>query len=148
MTICRISLIPVLVVLLLIWSRTAAAEGHFNGVRMVVGSQQLAGTLVSDTESRRVLFDTGGSIAAQMPFERIKALHYERAAKPRYAAGLLVAWPLLFTKSKQHYLTIQYADDAGAGKFVMMQLAKENFRTVLDTLEADTGVKVDRTEER
>jgi len=148
MSIARILLPTFVLVLLLSATGTAAAEGHFDRARMLVGKQQLEGALVSDSGSKRVLFDTGGSIAAQMPYERIKALHYERSSKPRYAAGLLVAWPLLFTKSKQHYLTIQYADEAGAGRYMIVRLSKENFRSALDTLEADTGVKIDRSEER
>ncbi len=76
----------------------------------------------------------------------IKNLTYERAAKPRYAAGLLVAWPLLFTKSKSHFLTVQYDDEHGA-QYAIVKLDKSNFRDALASIEAQTGKKIERHEE-
>lgn len=126
----------------------ALADGRFSEARLMVGKQQVEGILVSDTKAKQVSFDSGGSMPFQIPFDKIKAIHYERSATPRYAAGMLIAWPLLFTKSKQHFLTIQYVEGSGEGKFQIVRLDKNNFRTALDTIEADTGVKVERTEER
>ena len=129
------------------------ADGRFSGARLLVPKnddkmQEVEGTLHSDARARHVRFDTGGRAAFEVPYDRIRSLLYERAAKPRYAAGLLLAWPLLFTKSKKHFLTIQYADASGQGKFEIVRLDKNNFSMALATLEADTGVKVERTEER
>ena len=124
------------------------ADGRFTEANLMLGKQQVKGILVSDTKARHVSFDTGGTVPFQIPFDAIRSIHYERAATPRYAAGLLLAWPLLFTKSKQHFLTIQYTEETGQGKFQIVRLDKNNFRTALDTLQADTGVKIDRTEER
>jgi sporulation protein YlmC with PRC-barrel domain len=124
------------------------ADGRFSEARLMLGKQQVEGILVSDTKAKQVSFDSGGSLPFQIPFDKIKAIHYERSATPRYAAGVLIAWPLLFTKSKQHFLTIQYVEASGEGKFQIVRLDKNNFRTALDTIEADTGVKVERSEER
>lgn len=60
----------------------------------------------------------------------------------------MLAWPLLFTKSKKHFVTIQYTDATGQGKFEIVRLDKGNFTLALATLEADTGIKIERTEER
>jgi len=78
----------------------------------------------------------------------VKGLHYERTSRPRYAEGLLIAWPLLFTKSKKHFLTIQYADAAGTGQFAIIHMDKNNYQQILAAAEAQTGVKVDRSEEK
>jgi hypothetical protein len=131
----------------------ASASGRFAEARLLVPKnddkvQEIEGVLVSDTGSRLVRFDTGGRMAFEVSYDRIKSIHYEKASKPRYAAGLLLAWPLLFTKSKKHYLTIQYVDQAGQGKFEIVRLDKRNFTMALATLEADTGIKIDRSEER
>jgi hypothetical protein len=131
----------------------AMADGRFAEARLLVPKndnkmQEVEGILVSDSRARHVRFDTGGRAAFEVPFESIKSIHYEKASKPRYAAGLLLAWPLLFTKSKKHYLTIQYVDGAGQGKFEIVRLDKRNFTMALATLEADTGMKIDRSEER
>ena len=74
---------------------------------------------------------------------QITNLVYERASRPRYKTGLLLAWPLLFTKGKKHFLTIQHG-----GEYKIMQLDKGNFRDALAAVEATTGVKVERLEER
>jgi len=83
----------------------------------------------------------------EIPHASITKIVYERASKPRYAAGLLFAWPLLFTKSKQHYLTVQYTD-AGAGKYAVFKLDKGNYREVLAAVESASGKPIDREEEK
>lgn len=83
-----------------------------------------------------------------MPTDSVTNAVYERASKPRYAAGLLLAWPLLFTKSKQHYLTLQYKADSGEGRYAVFHLDKGNFREVLAATEAAIGKKVERSEEK
>jgi sporulation protein YlmC with PRC-barrel domain len=124
------------------------AEGRFSDARLIVGKQQVEGILVSDTRAKQVSFDSSGSLPFQIPFDQIKSIRYERSATPRYAAGILVAWPFLFTKSKQHFLTIQYAGLSGEGKYQSVRLDKNNVRAALDTIEADTGVTIARSEER
>ncbi len=124
------------------------ADGRFVEAHLMVGKQQVQGVLVSDSKAKQVSFDSGGAVPFQIPYASIKAIHYERSATPRYAAGLLVAWPLLFTKSKQHYLTFRYEENDGQGRFQILRLDKNNFRVALDTIEADTGIKIDRSEEQ
>lgn len=143
----------VLAVLLALHPTAVLADGQFAKARLMVPKndnkmQEVEGRLVSDTASKRVRFETGGRMAFEVPFESIKSILYEKASKPRYTAGLLLAWPLLFTKSKKHYVTIQYADASGQGKFEIIRLDKGNFSLALATLEADTGIKIERTEER
>lgn len=77
----------------------------------------------------------------------ITSMVYERANKRRYVAGLLLTWPLLFVRSKQHYLTLQYTED-GIGKFALFRLDKGNFRQVLAAAETATRKPVKREEER
>jgi hypothetical protein len=85
--------------------------------------------------------------SVNIAYDNVTKMVYEKAAKPRYAAGLLLAWPLLFTKSKQHYLTVQYKDAAG-GKYGVFRLDKDNFREILAAVESASGGKVERSEER
>ncbi len=106
------------------------------------------GILRFDSAKKEVQFvEKKATPALSVKYEAIKSMLYEKTAKPRYAAGLLVAWPLLLTKSKKHYLTIQYADAAGTGQFVIIHLDKSNFREVLARAESETGKKVERAEE-
>lgn len=110
--------------------------------------ETVGGSLRFDTAKKEVQFvDKKGSPALNVKYDSIKSMLYEKTAKPRYAAGLLIAWPLLFTKSKKHYLTIQYADAAGTGQFVIIHLDKSNFREAIARAESETGKKVERSEE-
>ena len=112
-------------------------------------SEAVQGSLSLDSTKKTVEFvDKHGAVDFSIPNAAIKGLHYERTSRPRYAEGLLIAWPLLFTKSKKHYLTIQYADAAGAGQFVILQMDKSNYQQILAVAEAQTGVRVDRAEEK
>jgi len=75
-------------------------------------------------------------------YSSIKTLTYERSSSPRYAAALL-AWPLIFTNEKRHYLTIQYTGVNGPA-FVIVQLDKSNFQSALAAAESETGLTVKR----
>ena len=111
-------------------------------------SETVGGTLRFDTAKKEVQWvDKKGTPAFSIKYDAIKSMLYEKTAKPRYAAGLLLAWPLLFTKSKKHYLTIQYTDPAGVGQFVLIHLDKSNFREAVARAESETGKKVERAEE-
>ncbi len=119
----------------------AAAPGSKKG-------ETVPGILRFDSAKKEVQFvEKKGTPALSVKYEAIKSMLYEKTAKPRYAAGLLLAWPLLFTKSKKHYLTIQYANAAGTGQFAIIHLDKSNFREVLARAESETGKKVERAEE-
>jgi hypothetical protein len=78
--------------------------------------------------------------------ETISSALYERAATPRYGWGIIVAWPLLFTKEKKHFLTVQYKEK-DQGRYAVFQLDKNNFREVLAATEATLGKTVERSEE-
>lgn len=147
-------LVAAVLALTLVWTPVSLlADGRFSKANLIVPkdsgkAQELEGTLVSDTRAKQLRFENGGRTTVEIPYDRIKGLLYERAAKPRYGMGLLLAWPLLFTKSKKHFVTVQYSDASGAGKFEIIRLDKGNVTLALATLEADTGIKVERSEEK
>ena len=72
-------------------------------------------------------------------YSSINKIFYERTKKPRYAAGLLLAWPLLFTKEKQHYLTFQ-----SEGSHALIKMHKSQFQIAITTLESTSGQAVER----
>lgn len=78
----------------------------------------------------------------EAPFSEVTKLVYERTKKPRYSTGLLLAWPLLFTKEKQHYITIE-----SKGEYAFIKLHKGRFRAAIAALESATGMEVERLEE-
>ena len=111
-------------------------------------SDPVKGVVCVDQTAKAIRFvNHDGKVEFAVPAAKIKNIVYERTAKPRYAEGLLIAWPLLFTKSKSHYLTVQFENDKGAGEYAIVKLDKSNYREVLATIEANTGQKIQRSEE-
>ena len=124
---------------------TLLAGANFNDVKYLSPRDGEKAKAVdgSLTVENGVLAFEGKSESWVVAKVQITNLVYERASRPRYKTGLLLAWPLLFTKGKKHFLTIQHG-----GEYKIMQLDKGNFRDALAAVESTTGVKVERLEER
>ena len=111
-------------------------------------SDPVKGVLRIDSDNKQIQFlDKTGTATVNIKMQDVKSILYERSAKPRYAEGLLIAWPLLFTKSKSHYVTIQYNDERQTSQYAIIRLDKSNFRDALASLEAQTGKTLQRSEE-
>jgi len=108
----------------------------------------IGGQLTCDSATKKVTFYSKKVALLDLTDTSVTSALYERTSKPRYAAGLLLAWPLLFTKSKKHYLTFQYKTETGEGKYALFHLDKGNYQRILAATEAALGKKVERTEER
>jgi len=107
------------------------------------------GSISFDKDKKTVEFaDEKGVFVVSIPDDKIKSILYEKTSKPRYAEALLISPFFLFTHSKKHFLTIQYTDTDGQGKFAMIHLDKGNARDVVAAAEAETGKKVERAEEK
>ena len=148
-------IVPILVFTAALTSGTVSfGQKHFDDAQYLkaasVGEkkgQTVKGILRFDGTNKEVQFVAKGGTAFTAKYDTIKHLLYERTARPRYVSGILLAWPLLFTKGKKHFLTIQYVDGVGTGQFAVVRLDKSNFREALATAEAETGTKVERAEE-
>jgi len=107
------------------------------------------GSISFDKDKKTVEFaDEKGVSVVSIPDDKIKSILYEKTSKPRYAEALLISPFFLFTHSKKHFLTIQYTDTDGQGKFAMIHLDKGNARDVVAAAEAETGKRVERAEEK
>jgi len=107
------------------------------------------GSISFDRDKKMVEFaDEKGVSVVSVPDDKIKSILYEKTSKPRYAEAILISPFFLFTHSKKHFLTIQYTDTDGQGKFAMIHLDKGNARDVVAAAEAETGKKVERAEEK
>src|ERR1700720_788134 len=105
------------------------------------------GSISFDKDKKSVEFlDEKGASLVSIPNEKIKTMLYERTSKPRYAEAILISPFFLFAHSKKHFLTIQYTDADGQGKFAMIHMDKGNARDIVAAAEAETGRKVERAE--
>lgn len=111
-------------------------------------SKQVDGTFVLDSSAKAVRFVAKGKSEVEIPYGSITSLLYERTATPRYSAAILVSPLFLFSKSKKHFLTIQYKNVEGEGQFALIRFDKNNWQTAVAAVEAQTGIKVERVEEK
>jgi hypothetical protein len=84
-----------------------------------------------------------GNVEFRIEYRTVNTLEYGQNVSRRYAAAILVSPVLLLSKSRRHYVTIGYVDDAGAQQALVLRVEKGDIRTVLASLEARTGRRVE-----
>jgi hypothetical protein len=86
-----------------------------------------------------------------VPYEKVTSLSYGQHAGRRVGATVALgvttlgigALPMLFSKKRRHYLTVEYSDEQGAAQAAIFEVGKDAIRTTLKSLEVRTGKKVD-----
>ena len=112
-------------------------------------AEPVKGHVIFIKDKKAVEFqDTKGQIIVTIPYDKIKSLLYEKTSRPRYAEAILISPFFLFSKTKRHFLSIQYTDANGAGAFCMLHMDKSNDSDIANTAEAETGKSIERTEEK
>jgi hypothetical protein len=134
----------------------AAAEAKFDKVEYlppkIEGQKKVdpvKGHILFDKERKAMEFqDEKNQPVVTVPYDKVKTLLYEKTSRPRYAEAILLSPFFLFSKTKKHFLTVQYTDSSGTGKFFMIHMDKSNAMDIVNTAEAETGKSVERTEEK
>jgi hypothetical protein len=114
------------------------------------------GKLNADGEkSLEFTADKSSNATWTVPYEKVTALAYGQHAGRR--VGATIAWgvttlgigalPILFSKKRRHYLTIEYTDSEGKSQAAIFELGKDITRTILKVLEVRTGKKVEFEDE-
>jgi hypothetical protein len=107
------------------------------------------GSLVFDPVMKDVKFQQeSGSPVLSIKYDAIKNMTYEKASKPRYAEAVIISPLFLLSNAKKHYLTFQYADETGAGKYAIVHLDKKNARQAVACAEAQIGKQVEQIDEK
>lgn len=102
------------------------------------------GWLKTDNDSALVfVVSDDARLRLHIPYAAITEIEYGQEVSRRVmmAIALRSRLPLL-SKSRKHYLTINYTDSAGATQAIVLELGKDIVRTTIASLEARTGHKV------
>ncbi len=83
----------------------------------------------------------------RVPYERIDLLEYGQKVDRRYLTALLISPLFLLSKHRDHFLTLGFTDDEGKHQAMVFRVNKSDVRTMLVSLEARTGRKVDYQDE-
>jgi hypothetical protein len=84
-----------------------------------------------------------GQTEFRIEYRKVNTIEYGQNVSRRYAAAILISPVLLLSKSRRHYVTIGYMDDAGAQQALVLRVEKGDIRSVLASLEARTGRRVE-----
>lgn len=82
-----------------------------------------------------------------IPYDAITSLEYGQNAGRRVAVAVLVSPLALFSKKRNHYLTLTFKDAAGVDQAAVFELGKDIVRTTLTVLETRTGLQVEFQDE-
>lgn len=88
-----------------------------------------------------------GQADLRIDYKKVNTLEYGQNVSRRYAAAILISPVLLLSKSRRHYVTLGYVDEAGRQQALVFRVEKGDIRTVLASLEARTGRRVEYQDE-
>jgi hypothetical protein len=83
----------------------------------------------------------------RIPYDRIHTLEYGQRVNRRYVESVFISPVFLLSKSRKHFVTIGYIDEAGHHQALVFEVGKQEVRAVLAGLEAKTGRKVEFQDE-
>lgn len=101
---------------------------------------------ISTSDEDALLFRSKG-IQLQIPYRQINQLEYGQHVGRRYAEAILISPFLLLSKKRQHFLTVGYMDEEGHQQAMVFRVSKGAIRSVLVSLEARTGRRVEFQDE-
>lgn len=98
------------------------------------------------TDPEAFLFESHG-VKVRVPYSTITNLEYGQRVDRRYLEAILISPLLLLAKRHTHFLTVGYTDAAGKNQAMVFEVGKGEVRSVLVSLEARTGRKVEFQDE-
>ena len=98
------------------------------------------------TDEEALLFRTKQA-SVRIPYSKINTLEYGQRVNRRYIEAILISPLLLLAKKRKHFLTVGFTDELGHQQAAVFEVRKTAVRSVLVSLEAKTGRKVEFQDE-
>lgn len=117
-----------------------------------VRAQFVGGTLPGLTLKSSARLDLTGSDALvirrsigelRIDYHKINTLEYGQNVSRRYAEAILISPFFLLSKSRKHFVTVGFLDGEGRQQAIVFRLDKSDIRSVLASLEARTGRRIE-----
>lgn len=78
----------------------------------------------------------------QVPYSQINQIEYGQKVGRNIVPAIVISPLFLLSKTRKHFLTVGYLDNAGNQQAIVMRVDKGDIRAVLASLEARTGLRV------
>lgn len=78
-----------------------------------------------------------------IPFQAVTSLEYGQKAGRRVGVAIAISPIALLSKKRKHFLSIGYADAAGAKQGVVFEIGKGKTHSVISAFETKSGKKVE-----
>jgi len=138
---------------LLLSARLTSLEGAdvaFRDVKLAdARGKQTDASLIFSESNKAMVVRVADRDVATIPYDKIDKLSYEYSKKQRITQGAIVMVAslgagavVMLTKSKSHWLYVDYHQESGAST-VVLRMDKKNYKTILDTAQARTGKQVE-----
>ncbi len=98
------------------------------------------------TDPDELLFVSHG-VEVRVRYSNLTNIEYGQRVDRRYVEAILISPILLLSKRRTHFLTVGYTDSAGKQQAMVFQVNKSDVRSVLVSLEARSGRKVEYQDE-
>ncbi len=83
----------------------------------------------------------------ELPYSLITSLEYGQKAGRRVGVAIVVSPLALFSKKRNHFLTINYTDKDGKAQAVVFELGKDIVRTSLTIIQTRSGKQIEFQDE-
>jgi len=93
-----------------------------------------------------LVFTTRG-LQHRIPYTQINLIEYGQKVSRRVVTAVVISPLFLLTKKRAHFLTIGFEDDQGRQQAMVFRVPKGDIRTILVSLEARTGRRVEYQDE-
>ena len=83
----------------------------------------------------------------RIAYDRIDLIEYGQQVSRRIAMAVVISPLFMLSKSRKHFLSLGYMGEAGKQQALVFRVDKNAIRTILVSLEARTGLKVEYQDE-
>lgn len=105
----------------------------------IAALQEKAEGRISTASDTELNFNAGKKGSVVIPYAGVTSLEYGQKAGRRVGVAIMISPLALFSKKRNHYLTISFDDAAGKEQAAVFELGKDIVRTTLKILEVRTG---------
>ncbi|MEO8028071.1 MAG: hypothetical protein ABI823_16420 [Bryobacteraceae bacterium] len=118
----------------------AGGQAEYVGGTVSALSQGHGGSVEATDQKFFVFYSKKASV--RIPYEQINLVEYGQKVDRRYLSAALISPLLILAKKRTHFLTVGYKDEEGHQQAMVFRIEKSAIRSLLVSLEARTGLKI------